>query len=675
MNWLHGALAAMAGLLGVFVARHHPLSPDLLSLAFVAWTIAVCMRPALWLFLLPALLPVASFSPWTGWIGIEEFDLLALGAVAGCHARMTPGAPPGVPPRMHGRPSGVAEHGCFRIAGIALGALALCSALAMLRGLSDAGSFQLGWLQGYEEPLNSLRAGKAFAWVMLLLPSLQRQQQSAPALVTARLAAGAATGLAVVSLATLWERAAYPGLFDFSTPYRSTALFWEMNVGGAAIDGFLVLTVSFAVFAVLRAADVWRWCLAAALAVISAYACLTSFSRAVYLAAGVSLVVLAVMLPARRRLFASPATGRLPGEPPPQAPWRRWGGRLLVVVLIVEVLLVFVLGDFMGRRVSASERDLVGRLEHWSEGLALLRGPSDVLFGRGLGRFPANYSQAVPAHALPGRLRIIDELTAGRYLRLSGPPRGIARQGAFDLLQRVPPLLEGSYAVAMDLRAPQPVRLEIGVCQRHLLYDATCRQAAVMVPGGKPQWRRFSLLLPAAGVDAGQERPPALAFLSLRLAGPGDFVDIDNLRVVDAAGRDLLVNGDFSDGLTRWFFAGRHYFVPWHIDNLFLETLIDQGVIGLLLLLTLLAMAFANLLRGPGRGHMLAPYLLAALTASIVLGMFSSLLDVPRPAFLFWLLLCFALFLNGPVAAVPGATSSFRLQKGAQGDAGGRVAP
>ncbi|MCB1968228.1 MAG: O-antigen ligase family protein, partial [Candidatus Accumulibacter sp.] len=399
------------------------------------------------------------------------------------------------------------------------------------------------------------------------------------------------------------ERAAYPGLFDFSTPYRSTALFWEMNVGGAAIDGFLVLTVPFSVYAVLRAADVWRWCLAALLAVIAGYACLTSFSRAVYLAVGVSLVVLAVMLSARRRLFASPATGRLPRAPPPLAPWRRWGGRMLVAVLIVEVLLVFVLGDFMGRRVSASERDLVGRLEHWSEGLALLRGPSDFFFGRGLGRFPANYSQAVPAHALPGRLRIIDEFAAGRYLRLSGPPRGIARQGAFDLLQRVPPLLEGSYAVAMDLRAPQPVRLEVGVCQRHLLYDATCRQAAVMVPGGKPQWRRFSLLLPAAGVDAGQDRPPALAFLSLRLAGPGDFVDIDNLRVVDAAGRDLLVNGDFSDGLTRWFFAGRHYFVPWHIDNLFLETLIDQGVIGLLLLLTLLAMAFANLLRGPGRGH------------------------------------------------------------------------
>jgi hypothetical protein len=148
------------------------------------------------------------------------------------------------------------------------------------------------------------------------------------------------------------------------------------------------------------------------------------------------------------------------------------------------------------------------------------------------------------------------------------------------------------------------------------------------------------------------------------LAGSGDAIDLDKLHLFDATGRQLLHNGDFSDGLARWFFAGRHYFVPWHIDNLFLEMLIDQGVIGLLLLLALLALAWVNLLRGPGRRHDFAPYLLAALTAFMVIGVFSSLLDMPRAAFLFFLLLCSALFLNGhAVVADPRAAPSAPVQE------------
>lgn len=653
MRRLHGVLAALAGLLGIFIACHHPLSPELLTLAFVGWLAAVCLRPALWLFVLPALLPVASFSPWTGWIGVEEFDLLTLAAVAGCHARMA--SERATPRRQH---SGE-DDDCFRIALVLLGVLALSHVLAVVRGLDDAGSFRLGWWQGYEEPLNTLRAGKAFVLAILLLPSLRRLQRDR-LLLTSHLAAGVATGLAMVSLATLWERAAYPGLFDFSMPYRSTGLFWEMHVGGAALDGFLALSVPFAVHAVLHAPGVLRWCLAAILAVIAAYACLTSFSRAVYLAVGLSLAVLVARLSTAWRWWpcTAPAKGYAQPALPLLAPWRLWGGRLLVVALMLEVLLVFGLGDFMGRRLSASERDLGGRLQHWSEGLSLLRVPSEFLFGRGLGRFPANYSQAVPMQTLPGRLRIIDDRADGAYLRLSGPPLGVDLQGAFELLQRLPALRDGAYTVAVDLRAAQLTKLDIGVCQRHLLQDAACRRAIVTVPGGKPQWHHFSLLLTAGDVSAGRGWPPGLAFLSLRLAGPGDTIDIDSLRVTDVAGQQLLQNGNFSNGLSHWFFSGRHYFVPWHIDNLYLEVLIDQGVFGLLPLVLLLAMAFANLLRGPGRGHMLAPYLVAALTASMALGIFSSLLDMPRPAFLFWLLLCCALFLDGRDGAESCITSS-----------------
>jgi O-antigen ligase len=137
-----------------------------------------------------------------------------------------------------------------------------------------------------------------------------------------------------------------------------------------------------------------------------------------------------------------------------------------------------------------------------------------------------------------------------------------------------------------------------------------------------------------------------LGFFDLRLLGPAAFIDVDNLSIVDARGRQLLANGGFSEGMSQWFFSSRHDFLSWHVDSLFLEVLIDQGVVGLSLLLALLAMAFANLLRGPGGDHVLAPYLLSALLACLVVGVFSSLLDMPRSAFLFYLLLSCALFLN-----------------------------
>ena len=299
----------------------------------------------------------------------------------------------------------------------------------------------------------------------------------------------------------------------------------------------------------------------------------------------------------------------------------------------------------MGSRLSAGERDLGGRLQHWREGLSLLRGPSEFLFGRGLGRFPANYSQAVPRRQMPGRLRLVEEGNA-THLRVLGPRQGLRPGGAFELLQRVPAPFLGTYTVALDVRTVQPAMLSVGLCHKHLLYAASCTQPAVIKLAGSEGWRHVSLSLIGQEGLSGGWPVPVLGFFDLRSLGPAAFIDVDNLSVVDARGGQLLANGGFSEGMSQWFFSSRHDFLSWHIDSLFLEVLIDQGVVGLSLLLALLAMAFANLLRGPGSARVLAPYLLSALLACLVVGVFSSLLDMPRSAFLFYLLLCCALFLN-----------------------------
>ncbi|TCU96174.1 hypothetical protein [Roseateles saccharophilus] len=104
--------------------------------------------------------------------------------------------------------------------------------------------------------------------------------------------------------AALWERMAYTGLLDFSTDYRTTALFWEMHVGGAALDGFLVLTLPFALLALLRTRSPLNFGIGLVIVLLAAYAVLTTFSRGVYLALPLALVPMVLLADAQRRRAA-----------------------------------------------------------------------------------------------------------------------------------------------------------------------------------------------------------------------------------------------------------------------------------------------------------------------------------------------------------------------------------
>ena len=195
----------------------------------------------------------------------------------------------------------------------------LTGLLALYRGFADAGGFAFDWFAGYGDALNSLRVFKSLGFALLFVPLLQHEIAYSRALASQRLATGIVVGLTVVTLAVLWERAAFPGLLDFSTHYRTVALFWEMHVGGAAIDGYLALTTPFVVWALVSAHRPIPWAGAAALALLTGYACLTTFSRGVYLAVGWSLVLLGMLLWAQKSDFnAREFLGRV---------WRRHGSR------------------------------------------------------------------------------------------------------------------------------------------------------------------------------------------------------------------------------------------------------------------------------------------------------------------------------------------------------------
>ncbi len=283
------ALAALAAAVSAggaaWLAAHHPLSPMLALMAVVLGAAATAWRPASWpLWLLP-LWPLTGLMPWTGWIVVEELDLLLLSVAAGGYARWSWDAVADratAPPAMGPVPSR---------AWWWMVPLALCTALAAARGVADAGGWDAGWWHGYREPLNSLRLLKPLALVFWLLPLWHWAWRARPAAAEAAMLWGSAAMLGTTALGVWWERWSYTGLLDFSSDYRATGLFWEMHVGGAALDAALALTIPFAVVALARARTPWATALGLGVLALGAYAALVTFSRVVYVGVPLGLAV------------------------------------------------------------------------------------------------------------------------------------------------------------------------------------------------------------------------------------------------------------------------------------------------------------------------------------------------------------------------------------------------
>ena len=629
--WAQGGclLAASVALaMGLALALHHPLAPVVVSAAFLLWGAWVAWRPGVWLFVLPAALPLLNFAPWTGWITVEEFDLLCLGAVCGGYARRGFSA---AEPCDEADESS-AQRRLFTIAAIVF---AVASAVACIRGMWMANDVVFSLFQGYADPLNAWRLSKSVLFAALLWPLLRRDVQSDPSACVRRLGWGMVAGLAVVAFAVLWERLAYTGLWDFSTRYRTTALFWEMHVGGAAIDAYLALATPFVVWALWITRTPLRWSVLAALALLTGYACLTTFSRGVYGAALGSLLLLIVLLRWRRL-------------PSLHIRWRTLAGVALTLALALEVAAVLGLGSYMRARIGSSDRDLDSRRQHWHNGLGLMHGPADWLLGIGAGRLPAAYAREVPRREFPGGVEFIG--AAGpqdaAFVRVLGPKTRSDIDGLLALTQRVALNPVGPHQVAFDVRAAVQTDVYLSLCELHLLYPRHCQSAWLRVLPTGTEWRRSVAVLRGPPLDPGSAWAPRQGVFSVSMFDAGRQVDVRHLSLVGLDRAELLVNRDFAQGLARWFPSARGYYVPWHIDSLWLEVLIERGVVAMGAFAVCMAVAVGCLvgavLRRGTVVHPIAPFLAASLCGGLCVGLVSSVMDVPRVALLLLLLAIFS---------------------------------
>ena len=295
------ALVAVAALAGWFML--YPLDRVMAGALLAGYGLLVVLRPASWLIIVPAVWPVVDLAPWSGHFHVTESDALILTTLAALGLREAFAPPPAT---LKGRAPVK-----LTLAALALfGLLAASVVISGLRGLYPLPPLDAAALVSYSSGLNALRVGKGFVLAFALIPFLHLAIRRDGDAALERLTRGMMLGLGTCALAALWERLAFPGLTDFANDYRTTALFWEMHVGGAALDAWLMLCFPFAVLALSQARSAPGKALALLVLGIGSYALFTTFSRIVYAALVISLSLLGALALARP---ASTATPRRPG--------------------------------------------------------------------------------------------------------------------------------------------------------------------------------------------------------------------------------------------------------------------------------------------------------------------------------------------------------------------------
>ncbi len=822
-----GVLGLLCLALALALASQYPLGagPAVVGVLLAALLARYFWAP--WPGWMLALVPLIGLAPWTGWLWLEELDLLVLASAAGGYLawsgpnRQRPPAPQ--PPWRHElRWSGPVK--------LALLAWVVSVSVAAVLGLQDAGA-DPGWFDGYLEPGFSLRPAKTLLALLLMLPLWLRAARRAPQALTPSLLVGMALLMLGVAWGAFAERLAFTGLTNFSADYRTTSGFWEMHVGGAALDGALALSLPFVLVLVLRQQGVKRFSLAVALFVFGLYVWLTTFSRALYLGVLLGLALTALLAwrqrQHQRRGMADPAsswlTGQVPSDedlrrdpwpgrvgalamlgvaawvswqifpssgyrgligvcgavvallfqPPTlqradtaqralvtglglvlalvpaglcalvalaldksaylsyvlawcssmvlahlawRAPglWRRpladalraaawywtlamaalvawnWGGDAALEAAWLPLALLGMLwpmtqggslgsllatlswrtrvgaaglllaigavvaalggGAYMAERFSTGAQDFQGRLTHWERALAIVQARQAWLFGVGAGRFVA---QAQSNAAVDERVGDYRWASAGAGPRLV-LAAGTHVQGHGELLrltQRVKDAPAGLKLV-LEARAVHPVQLHAELCQKHLLYEAACRSAELSVDKADWSWQRYELSLGGAGELAAGGWPKRELVFAVALATPGQKIELRKLSLRGADGIELLRNGDFSRELAHWFPSSDRHHMPFHMKSMPLHLLFEQGLIGLALATSLWLLALGRLSLGAAREHPLAPALAGALLGFAVVGLFDSLVDAARIAFLYYLLLALALGLRAPPPVV-----------------------
>ena len=583
-------------------ALAYPLGSVWLILGLGSYAVILWRYPGIGLPAILALLPLLNFAPSTGWLLLNEFDFLVAVTLAVRLLR----------PRVDLTTPALSRGAKWVMA--LLAASFFASALIGLLPLSPLGA---NALYTYYSSFNSLRELKGFAWAITLLPLVMEEIRE-PQQLEQRWIMGMLLGLCGVVAVIIWQRAVFTGLFDFAGDYRVEGSFAELHVGGGDVHAYLVMAIAFVLAWVVRRQSTGRIVLGGALFILASYALGVTFTRSAYIGYFAVLGLLGIGLVCHWSRHQT----------------RHIGSFTTVAVITaigVAVMIPIVSGSFMETRLARTQTAATARTLHWMRTVEMMaKDLPTTLFGMGLGSFPRrflfDYRDAASATFS------YEREGANGFARL-----GSGRPLYLDQRVRVEP--GATYTLALDIRSSNPrAKVDVTLCEKSVQHSFRCKAASVERGAVATAWAHHEVTLDSGQIGSGfwpLQRPVAL---SLANSQRGTVVDVDNVRLLDESGHDLVANGDFSEGGAHWYFSDDDH-LPWHIDNLWVQVLFEQGIAGVLVLALAVLVPVKRLAVDMWRGDLFAATLLAALGGFLAIGLTESLFDGPRVTTLFFLLL------------------------------------
>jgi len=564
-----------------------PLGVWALGALLLAYAAALWRRPLAYLLVMPIALPLLDLSQLSGRFFWDAFDLLLCTTLG---VRLLVDLPRTTPPA---RP----RSATLLLAAALLGSIALSTLLGLLPLQAiDANAFT-SCLSHY----NALRIAKGYLWGTALAWLIWRDHTAGRAALPTLLV-GLAAGLVAAGGRVLWDHALLTGDFDLA----QLRTFGPGSAAPVNREPFSAAVAILLPFALAGAISVRRWSARAGwwtVVLMGALVVAAAEPHAVLLAGLVGLLIFAAaaLLPSRRRQ-SIPRYGGL-------------GTTLAVLALITALAAGSSTSAIRAWLVVPSANNDRSNADPSADSLSLLpASPARALFGLGLGSYPREYYLA---NAIPeglGGVRLQPAGGPGHYiLQLAGGT------GVY-LNQRVG---SGAGPLEFNVRlrgSPGAGPLQVALCDRSPVSSPRCdsRQIAAGL-----DWSDHRVQLSPRPGARGIDRQ---RLLILHQPKADTMLDIDGMGLRQS-GADILKNGRFTGGLTRWFITSD---IPraWRAATTPLQILIEQGWIGLVLTFGLLAGAATSVLtrrRDPS-----AAAALASIAALVTVGLFESVLCGPR---------------------------------------------
>ncbi len=579
-------------------AVNYPNSSLILITALCLYAGVLWRFSQAWLLILPALLPIADLSPWTGRLFFSEFDYFILLTLA---INLWHG---------HWKAPWHKHPGAF----VLLGIYTLLYSISLLQGLFPLAAIDTNSFAHYYSSYNSVRVAKGFFWALILLPLFVYHQQYIKQYFTS----GLLIGLSLTAAVGIWERSVFAGLFDFSSDFRISSTFYSMHTGGADLDAYLLLTMPFIYYLFIASKSrLLQFIISPLLFSLSLYVLLMTYSRGAYIAFAVSSITFLAGL-----IFYYKKQLRL-----------HWKKILWFPVFIITIMLFslpVLNGSFIQERFKQSSEEVDFRSSHWKNAIDIMdKDLFTQLFGMGLGSFPKTYllnnlQDKAPASFLLQQEKKKDHTLS--YLTL-----GFGKPLYIEQIIDIAPY--STYQLIIDYRAQvdgnSPTLM---LCEKAVQHSFNCQKIAIMAKSKANLWQHVQQSIKTS-IIGDNNRPVKLVLTNQT----DSTIDIKNISLT-LKNINLVKNSNFSMAMDHWFFSTDTH-APWRIENLWVQLLFDQGWLGLITFNILLCYVLFFLFQQLRQQNHYAVVIISSLIGFLIIAVIDSPFDTPNITLLFFMIM------------------------------------